>query len=175
MMSKSDHSLAVESMETEKLVPYANNAKQHPPAQVDQIVASIKEFGFNDPIAIDENDTIIEGHGRLLAARKLGLKEVPIIRLSHLNEPDKKAYILAHNKLCLNSGFDLDMLRLEISELQELSFGNLSLTGFRPEEIDALFKSASIPDTEPELFATDEMEPKGKQVTCPACNESFYA
>ena len=93
---------------------YENNAKLHPQSQIEQIKKSIADFGFNDPIAIDENNVIIEGHGRFKAIQQLGYTEVPCIRLSHMNEQQKKAYILAHNKLTMNTDFDPDMLAMEL-------------------------------------------------------------
>lgn len=139
--------LKVEVVSIEDLIPYANNAKQHPPEQVAQIAASIQEFGFNDPIAVDETNTIIEGHGRLLAARKLGLSEIPIVRLDHLSPAQKKAYIIAHNKTTMNSGFDADMLKVEFEALKELDF-DLSLTGFDLVEVDEYFKGLDTPEPE---------------------------
>ena len=176
-MSRETVKLKVEWVAIDEIIPYANNAKQHPAEQVAQIAASIREFGFNDPIAIDENNTIIEGHGRLLAARKLGLEKIPVIRLGHLSEAQKKAYILAHNKLCLNTGWDLDLLKLEIESLKELEFSDVTLTGFRPAELDILFTTPSIPDTEPDLDESiaSEKQSTPKQITCPACAEVFYA
>jgi len=170
-----DLKLKVELIETDLLIPCPTNAKQHPVEQVAQIIASIKTFGFLDPIGIDNDNQVIEGHGRLLAAQKLELKRVPVIRLSHLTEAERKAYALAHNKLTLNSGWDLELLKLEFESLQELVFDDLSLTGFRPAEIDILFNPASIPDTEPELDEgiLSEKENQPKQVTCPACSETF--
>jgi ParB family chromosome partitioning protein len=168
--------LKIELLETDLLIPSATNPKQHPPDQIAQIVASIEAFGFIDPIGIDDNNLVIEGHGRLLAAQKLELKRVPVIRLSHLSAAERKAYSLAHNKLTLNSGWDLELLTMEIEALQEMAFEDISLTGFRPAEIDILFAQPSIPDTEPELdegiFSEKPTAPK--QVTCPACAESFY-
>ena len=93
---------------------YENNAKLHPQSQIEQIKQSINDFGFNDPIAIDENNVIIEGHGRFKAIQQMGYTEVPCIRLSHMNEQQKKAYILAHNKLTMNTDFDPDMLAMEL-------------------------------------------------------------
>jgi ParB-like chromosome segregation protein Spo0J len=128
--------MKIEKVNIDELIPYANNAKEHPQEQITQIASSISEFGFNDPIAIDDKNVIIEGHGRLLAAQKLGLKEVPTIRLSHLTDYQKKAYIIAHNKLTMNTGFDKDFLSLELIELENsdidlskigLSFDNLDM------------------------------------------------
>ena len=93
---------------------YQNNAKLHPQSQIEQIKQSIADFGFNDPLAIDENNVIIEGHGRFKAIQQMGYTEVPCIRLSHMTEQQKKAYILAHNKLTMNTDFDPDMLAMEL-------------------------------------------------------------
>lgn len=122
----------------DKIVPYSKNAKEHPKEQIEQIKRSIEEFGFNDPIAIDENNVIIEGHGRLLAIKELGYKEVECIQLTHLTEAQKKAYIIAHNKLTLNTGFDMDTLLDELKEL-ELDGLDTSLTGFNTDELAELF------------------------------------
>jgi site-specific DNA-methyltransferase (adenine-specific) len=130
--------LKIEYIGLDDLVPYINNAKEHPDSQIDQIVASIKEFGFNDPIAIDGESVIIEGHGRLLAAKKLQLKQVPIIRLDHLTEAQKKAYILAHNKLTMNSGFDEELLKVELEALAndfDYNLNDLEITGFNLDEL----------------------------------------
>lgn len=99
------------------LIPYANNARTHSEEQVNQIASSIKEFGFNNPILVDEQGGVIAGHGRLKAAKKLGLKVVPTIELSGLSDPQKKAFILADNRIALNSGWDIDLLRIELQEL----------------------------------------------------------
>ena len=127
----------LEFVPVESLIPYARNSRTHSDAQVAQIAASIKEFGFTNPVLIDEADGIIAGHGRLLAARKLGMAEVPCLRLGYLSEIQKRAYVIADNKLALNSGWDDEMLALEFSELADLGF-DLDLTGFSPEEIDGL-------------------------------------
>jgi ParB-like chromosome segregation protein Spo0J len=175
-MKKEKTQLQVELLETEKLIPHLTNPKQHPAEQVAQIAASIQAFGFLDPIGIDEDNTILEGHGRLLAAQKLGLKCVPVIRLSHLSKAERKAYALAHNKLTLNSGWDVDLLRLELEALKELQFENLDLTGFRPVEIEILFTPPSIPDSEPELDErlVGKKEAQPRHVTCPSCATVFY-
>src|ERR1039458_6770093 len=101
-----------------RLVPYAKNARTHSPEQVAQIAASIVEFGFVNPILVDTNNGIIAGHGRLLAARKLGLAEVPVVGLDHLSETQRRAYILADNKLAMNAGWDEKMLASELRELE---------------------------------------------------------
>lgn len=119
------------------LIPYARNSRTHSDEQVTQIASSIKEFGFTNPVLIDSQGGIIAGHGRVMAAKKLGYSEVPCIELVGLTEAQKKAYIIADNKLALNAGWDDEMLRLEFDELKELGF-NLELTGFSLDEISAL-------------------------------------
>jgi DNA modification methylase len=119
------------------LIPYARNSRTHSEEQVGQIAASIREFGFTNPIIIDEDNNIIAGHGRILAAQKLKIEEVPCVVVSGWTEAQKKAYVIADNKLALNAGWDESMLALEFDELQELGF-DLSLTGFSGDEILAL-------------------------------------
>jgi len=119
------------------LTPYARNARTHSDEQVAQIAASIKEFGWTNPILVDGEKGLIAGHGRLAAARKLGMEEVPVIELTHLSETQKKALILADNKLALNAGWDAELLNLELEEL-ELEGVDLNLVGFGEEERDAL-------------------------------------
>lgn len=128
----------VERKETTKLVPYARNSRTHSDEQVAQIAASIKEWGFTTPILIDENNGIIAGHGRLMAAQRLGIDEVPCIVATDWTEAQKRAYVIADNKLALNAGWDNEMLAVEFGELKDLNF-DLSLTGFGEDEIGALF------------------------------------
>src|SRR4249919_3812647 len=123
----------IELWPIDKLIPYARNARTHSDAQIAQIAASIAAFGFNNPILVDTKAGIIAGHGRLLAARKLQLQEVPVIVLDHLSETQKRAYILADNQLALNAGWDEELLRIELTALQEEDF-NLDLIGFEDEE-----------------------------------------
>lgn len=127
----------IEYLGLEGLIPYARNSRTHSDEQVAQIAASIKEFGFTNPVLIDGQGSIIAGHGRVMAARRLGLDAVPCIRLSHLTEAQKRAYVIADNKLALNAGWDNEMLALELQELEEMGF-DLDLTGFSTEEIEAL-------------------------------------
>lgn len=117
-----------------ELIPYARNARTHSDEQVARIAASIKEFGWTNPILIDGSKGIIAGHGRVLAARKLGLEKVPTIELSGLTEAQKRAYILSDNRLALDAGWDEEMLKLEFAELEKEGF-ELSKTGFSDEEI----------------------------------------
>jgi DNA modification methylase len=121
----------------EKLTPWARNPRTHSDAQVAQIAASIAEFGFNNPILVDTNSGIIAGHGRLMAARKLGLKEVPVIVVDHLTEAQKRAYIIADNQLALNAGWDEELLRVELATLQAEDF-NLDIIGFEDNELARL-------------------------------------
>ena len=121
----------------DRLIPYARNPRTHSDAQVAQIAASIVAFGFNNPILVDTKSGIIAGHGRLLAARKLKLKEVPVIVLDHLSETQKRAYIIADNQLALNAGCDDDMLRIELAALQEDDF-DVNLVGFDDAELARL-------------------------------------
>lgn len=129
--------MQIKQVKIEKLIPYARNARTHSDEQVAQIAASVKEFGWTNPILVDGAKGIIAGHGRLAAARKLGMTEVPVIELAHLTDIQKKALILADNKLSLNAGWDNEMLMLEIKEL-ELEGFDLGLTGFDAEELEAL-------------------------------------
>lgn len=138
-MEKGKINLQVEYININDLVPYSKNAKLHPKEQVEQIKKSINEFGMNDPIAIGKDNIVVEGHGRLIACKELGYKEVPIIRLDHLTDEERKAYTLAHNKLTMNSDFDIDILRTELENLKELDF-DLELTGFNVDELDDIFQ-----------------------------------
>ena len=131
----------IEYIETEKLVPYARNSRTHSDEQVQQIMGSIKEFGFTNPILVDADGLIIAGHGRTMAAQRMGIKEVPCLRLGHLTDAQKKAYVIADNKLALNAGWDDEMLRLELADLQDADF-DLSLTGFDDDELNALLAKA---------------------------------
>jgi ParB-like chromosome segregation protein Spo0J len=121
-----------------ELIPYSNNARTHSDAQILQIAASIKEFGFTNPVLLDGENGIIAGHGRVMAARKLGIDAVPCIELAHLSPAQKKAYILADNKIALNSGWDAELLKIELTELDEMGF-DLELTGFDALELANLF------------------------------------
>ena len=125
---------AIKEIEVEQLIPYSNNARTHSDDQVAQIAASIKEFGFTNPVLVDGDNGIIAGHGRVQAARKLQLKSVPTIDLSYLTPVQRKAYILADNKLSLNAGWDVELLQGELAGLDALEF-DLSLTGFSDSEL----------------------------------------
>jgi len=127
----------IETIAVDLLIPYARNSRTHSDEQVAQIAASIREFGFTNPVLIDGQDGIIAGHGRVLGARKLGMSDVPCIRLAHLSEAQKRAYVIADNKLALNAGWDEKMLALEFEELRGEDF-DLSLIGFDAGELAAL-------------------------------------
>jgi DNA modification methylase len=146
-----DSKTKIENVSIDKLVPYARNSRTHSDAQVAQIAASIKEFGFTNPILIDGDGGIIAGHGRVMAAKSMKLDSVPCIRLDHLTEAQKKAYVIADNKLALNAGWNDQMLGLELADLQGLGF-DLELTGFSKDEL------ASIMAPEPTEGLTDEDE-----------------
>lgn len=127
----------IEYVSTSSLTPYARNSRTHSPQQVKQIAASIKEFGFTNPVLIDEANGIIAGHGRVMAAEHLQLTEVPCIRLEYLTETQKRAYVIADNKLALNAGWDEEMLNLELHDLHTAGF-DVGLIGFDPEELSDL-------------------------------------
>jgi ParB-like chromosome segregation protein Spo0J len=121
----------------EKLIPYAGNARTHSPDQIAQVAASITEFGFVNPILVGADKVIIAGHARLLAAKKLGMTEVPVIVLAHLSEAQRRALVIADNRLAMNAGWDDTMLHTELDALQDLNF-NLDLTGFAQDELARL-------------------------------------
>lgn len=127
----------IEHLPVEGLIPYARNARTHTPEQVAQIAASMREFGFTNPVLIDAEGGIIAGHGRVMAARQLGLASVPCIRLGHLSDAQKRAYVIADNKLALNAGWDESILALELKDMQAMDY-DLALTGFDLGEIDEL-------------------------------------
>jgi hypothetical protein len=124
-----------------ELSPYEKNARTHTDEQVSQIVASIEEFGFTAPILIDGDKGVLAGHGRLMAAKFLGMAEVPCVILSHLTQAQRRAYILADNKLALNAGWDLDMLAAEVAALKLEDF-DVSLLGFSQHELDQMMQGA---------------------------------
>jgi len=129
--------MKIETIQVAALIPYARNSRTHSDEQVAQVAASIKEFGFTNPVLIDNEGGIIAGHGRVMASRKLGMTEVPCIRLGHLTDAQKRAYVIADNKLAMNAGWDEKMLALEFKDLQALDF-DLALTGFDLGDIDEL-------------------------------------
>ena len=137
------------------LLPYANNARTHSAEQIKQVAASIKEFGFTNPILVDENNVIIAGHGRLQAAKSLGMASVPVRILDNLTDDQKKAYVIADNQLALNAGWDIDILRFEVEKLKNVDF-NLDLIGFDSDVIGKLLDIDAdlpqLPDGERDPF-----------------------
>jgi len=129
--------MKIEQRSIDQLIPYINNSRKHSDEQVAQIAASIKEFGWTNPILVDGDNGLIAGHGRLMAARKLGMDKIPVIELAHLSENQKKALIIADNKLALNSDWDTELLMIELSELNGDDY-DLSVLGFDQDELDAL-------------------------------------
>ena len=119
---------------TSSLIPYANNSRTHSDEQIRQIAASIREFGFLVPILVNDENTIIAGHGRLMAADKLGLPHVPVLKADHLTPAQQRAYVIADNKLTLNAGWDNDLLKVEIEGLDDLGF-DIDLLGFSEDEL----------------------------------------
>ena len=162
------------------LAPYVFNLQKNPKAldeilthaldrrQIQQLADSIRQYGFNDPVAVDHNNEIIEGVGRVLAARKLGLETIPVIVLKHLTAAQKRAYRIAHNKICLNSDFDLELLKVEFEELIKLD--EPLFTGFEQAELDDLLKMGPLPDLGDDL---SDQTGKTSCITCPHCGETF--
>jgi DNA modification methylase len=146
----------IELWPIDKLIPFARNPRTHSEAQVTQIAASIAEFGFNNPILVDTKAGIIAGHGRLLAARKLQLTEVPVIVLDHLTDAQKRAYVIADNQLALNAGWDEALLAAELAALQQEDF-NLGLIGFEDEELARLLAGQDAGEGQPDEDAVPEL------------------
>jgi ParB-like chromosome segregation protein Spo0J len=159
--------MKIEKIPTDKLIPYARNAKKHDAAQVSKLAGSIREFGFNNPVLVDKDNGIIAGHGRVMAAQQLNLAEVPCIRLGHLTDVQRKAYILADNRLAeIGGGWDQEMLKLELSDLGDLDIDLESLgfgEGFPIDDPDF------SPGTEDDQGKLDEKSP----IECPHCHMHF--
>ena len=164
--------MKITQKKVESLIPYINNSRTHSDEQVAQIAASIKEFGWTNPILVDGANGIIAGHGRLLAARKLGYKEVPTIELKDLTETQKKAYIIADNRLALNAGWDNEILSIELGSLQSANF-NIELLGFDAIELSDLFDE-QIKELKSN---TEEIDPDEYDMNCkcPKCGFEFDA
>jgi hypothetical protein len=150
--------MKIEQLPTADLIPYARNTRTHSPEQVAQIAGSIREFGFTNPILIDGENGIIAGHGRVMAASKLGLAKVPCIRLAHLTDTQKRAYIIADNKLALNAGWDEEMLGIELADLREADF-DLSLIGFDESELGDLMAETTEGETDPDDVPEPPVDP----------------
>ncbi|MEO5355093.1 MAG: site-specific DNA-methyltransferase [Magnetococcus sp. XQGC-1] len=158
---------AIEVWPVERLVPYSNNARTHSDAQVAKVAASVKEFGFTSPILVDGQDGIIAGHCRLMAARKLGLEQVPVIILDHLSDAQRRAYILADNKLALEAGWDNDILAAELDRLQEDGY-DLEVIGFSDEELGGLLDGMEEQDEGGDGGGEESIpEPPKTPITCP--------
>lgn len=162
----------IEMLAVDRLVPYAKNAKKHDDRQVAAIAGSIREFGFTNPVLIDGKDGIIAGHGRVLAAQKLGLASVPCIRLAHLTDAQRRAYILADNRLAeTGGGWDFEMLRLEIDDIDWGALGEFTMEDLDLGEVLRQIDEPSGISLEDEDSATDDE--KRKALFCPKCGFSF--
>ena len=128
----------MERVPVDRLIPYINNARTHSPEQIKKLRASLREFGFVNPVIIDRDYNVIAGHGRIMAAKEEGISEVPCVYADHLTEAQKKAYILADNRMALDAGWDEEMLRVEIDALREMEFDPM-LAGFDEKELAALY------------------------------------
>lgn len=157
--------LKIEYLSKRELKPYAKNAKKHPQEQVEQIKNSIREFGFNDPIAVWGKNEIVEGHGRLLAVMEMDeIDKVPVIRLDNLSDEQRRAYMLVHNKLTMNTDFDIDVLNETLEGIADIDmevFGLAKIPVINLDDLDGMFKPAEDKPKEP------------KQVQCPHCGEWF--
>ena len=134
-----------------KLIPYINNARTHSPEQVTKLRASLREFGFVNPVIIDADYNVIAGHGRLMAAKEEGIKEIPCVFVDYLTDAQKKAYILADNRMAMDAGWDEELLRVEIEALQGENF-DVSLTGFSDDDLADLFAGDSKSDAKDDDF-----------------------
>jgi ParB-like chromosome segregation protein Spo0J len=150
-------SLEIKYLPIDTLIAYARNPRTHSEEQIAQIAASIREFGFTNPILIDSNNGIIAGHGRLAAAKELGLEKVPCIDLSHLTDEQKRVYLIADNKLALNGGWNDELLRLELTDLKELG-ANLELTGFDAMELADIMLGKDVEFKEYDESAADDVQ-----------------
>ena len=161
----------VERWQIDKLIPYARNARTHSDEQVAQIAASMKEWGWTNPVLVDEAGMIIAGHGRVMAARKLGFDEVPVMIATGWSEAQKRAYVLADNQLAQNAGWDTDLLKTELQGLGEENF-DLSLVGFSVGELAAMFDE---PDMSEPDSSTKEIDPDAYAMDhkCPKCGFEF--
>ena len=162
------------SRKVEALIPYARNSRTHSDAQVAQIAASVREFGWTNPILIDGENGIIAGHGRVLAARKLGMEDVPCIELAGLTDAQRRAYIIADNKLALNGGWDDELLALELGELHAADF-DMALLGFDAAELSAAMGLDSLPPEEAPESSSKEIDPDDYKMgcMCPKCGFEF--
>lgn len=168
--AKSKGAMKIEQVKTADLIPYARNSRTHDESQVAQIAGSIREFGFTNPVLIDDENGIIAGHGRVMAASKVGMRTIPCIRLSHLTKTQKRAYLIADNKLALNSGWDLELLGMELADLRDSGY-DLILTGFDVAEIESVLpslKEHEAPEDFPEFNENISTEHE-----CPKCGYAW--
>lgn len=147
----------MDMVEIEKLIPYVNNARTHSPEQIFKLRSSIREFGFINPVIIDSKFNIIAGHGRVIAAKDENIKKVPCVLVDHLSEAQKKAYIIADNKMALDAGWDEELLRIEIESLEGMDF-DLSLTGFDEFELEGLFEDEKSDAKEDDFDIEEELK-----------------
>jgi len=155
-----ENKLKVEYVDIDSINPYPNNAKLHPAEQIEQIKKSIEEFGMNDPIGV-WHDEVVEGHGRLIACRELGFDEVPIIRLDDLDDEQRRAYMLVHNQLTMNSGFDFELLEIELDNILQLNLEQFGLNVAGIDEIEEMIEENEKPKN----------AGKDKFIICPYCGE----
>jgi ParB-like chromosome segregation protein Spo0J len=160
--------LEIKYLPIDALVPYSRNPRTHSEEQVAQIAASIREFGFTNPILIDGKNGIIAGHGRFAAAKELGLDQVPCIDLSHLTDDQRRALVIADNKIALNGGWNDELLRLELTDLKELG-ADLELTGFDAMELADIMLGKDVEFKEYDESAADDVQ----LATCPKCGHTF--
>ena len=154
----------IEWISVDELLTYPNNAKKHDAQQIERMKKSIEQFGFNDPIAIDKNNVIIEGHGRLMASKELGIEKLPCIRLGHLTDEEVKAYRNVHNKLNMDTGFDYDMLEMDLGEITNIDMTEFGFEGFGIDWNDV-----------GELTEETYDEPEHDMLECPFCHQKDRA
>jgi ParB-like chromosome segregation protein Spo0J len=167
LINMAKHAEKLALIPIDKLIPYANNARVHSEDQIIKLQSSLREFGFVNPVLIDKDYGIIAGHGRVEAAKREGIAEVPCVLVEHLTEAQKRAYILADNRLALDATWDLEMLRVELDALEELDF-DLEMTGFSDNEIEALTSTPEGLDLEEQ-----EDDDRGTLCHCPRCGFEF--
>jgi ParB-like chromosome segregation protein Spo0J len=160
----------LEQIPTADLIPYARNSRTHSDEQVAQIAASIREFGFCNPVLIDAQNTIIAGHGRVLAAGRMKLESVPCLRLTHLTDAQRRAYVIADNRIALSSGWDAELLANELSDLHADEF-DMALLGFDADELSTLM--GFVPDFQPGTEDDQGRLDEKAKITCPECKHEF--
>jgi ParB-like chromosome segregation protein Spo0J len=166
--------VVVEQVPTVDLIPYARNSRTHSDEQIGQIASSIREFGFCNPVLIDAENTIIAGHGRVLAAGRMKLETVPCLRLTHLTDAQRRAYVIADNRIALSSGWDSELLANELSDLRSDDF-DMGLLGFDAKELEDLLGFESGPTEQPE--APEDFKEVDENIQtdheCPKCGYKF--